>query len=191
VQHALLQGLSATGVTAFQLDKGMDTGPILLQAPTTIEPDENAGRLLKRLTDIGISVLLELLPSIAAGIAKPMPQNDSNATFAPKISRVHAQIDWNQSAKDIQQLALAMNPEPMAWTTISEESLRILDARASSGLNLDAASGTVQLVGDKVLVACGNGALQLISVQPAGKTEMNATDWFRGAQNKESLVLGT
>lgn len=191
VQHALFQGLSATGVTAFQLDKGMDTGPILLQASTVVEPDENAGRLLNRLTDIGITVLLELLPSIAAGIAKPIPQNDSNATFAPKISRVHAQIDWNQSAKDIQQLALAMNPEPMAWTTIGEESFRILDARASRGRNLEAAPGTVQLAGDQILVACGNGALQLISVQPAGKTEMKATDWFRGVQDKENLVLGT
>lgn len=191
VQHALLQGLSATGVTAFQLDKGMDTGPILLQASTVVEPDENAGRLLNRLTDIGITVLLELLPSIAAGISKPIPQNDSNATFAPKISRVHAQIDWKQSAKYIQQLALAMNPEPMAWTTIGQESFRILDARASRELNLEAGPGTVQLEGDKVLVACGNGALQLISVQPAGKTEMKATDWFRGVQNKENLVLGT
>ncbi len=191
VQHALLQGLGSTGVTAFQLDKGMDTGPILLQAPTVIEPDENAGRLLNRLTDLGVSVLLELLPSIAAGIAKQTPQDDSRATFAPKISRSHALIDWKQSAMSIQQLVLAMNPEPMAWTTLDEESFRILDARAYRGDYLQASPGTIQSIDEKVLVACNSGALQLINVQPAGKNEMSASDWYRGVKNKENLVLGS
>lgn len=191
VQHALLQGLSSTGVTAFQLDEGMDTGPILLQAPSVIEHNENAGRLLNRLTDLGISVLLELLPSIAAGIAKQTPQDGSAATFAPKIHRVHAQIDWNQSAMDIQQLVLAMNPEPTAWTTLGGESFRILDARAYRGEQLQASPGTVKLLDDKVLVACKSGTLQLISVQPSGKNEMSAVDWYRGVKNKEKLVLGS
>ena len=191
VQHALLQGLTSTGVTAFQLDEGMDTGPILLQAPSVIEHNENAGRLLNRLTDLGISVLLELLPSIAAGIAKQTPQDGSAATFAPKIHRVHAQIDWNQSAMDIQQLVLAMNPEPTAWTTLGGESFRILDARAYRGEQLQASPGTVKLLDDKVLVACKSGTLQLISVQPSGKNEMSAVDWYRGVKNKEKLVLGS
>lgn len=191
VQHALLKGLGSTGVTAFQLDKGMDTGPILLQAPTVIEPDENAGRLLNRLTDLGITVLLELLPSIAAGIAKQTPQDHTRATFAPKIHRSHAQIDWNQSATTIQQLVLAMNPEPMAWTKLDEESFRILEARAYQGKNLQASPGTIQSMDDKVLVACNSGALQLITVQPAGKSEMSAADWYRGVKKKENLVLGS
>ncbi len=191
VQHALLQGLRVTGVTAFQLDKGMDTGAVLLQAPTEIEPNENAGRLLSRLTDLGITVLLELLPGIAAGIAKKTPQDDSNATFAPKIHRSHAQVDWNQSATTIQQLVLAMNPEPMAWTTLGGESFRILEASASKGDQLQGVPGSVHNVEDKVFVACKNGALQLIAVQPAGKNEMNASDWFRGAQNKENIVFGS
>jgi methionyl-tRNA formyltransferase len=191
VQHALLQGFRETGVTAFQLDKGMDTGPILLQAATVIEPDENAGRLLSRLTQLGVTVLLELLPSIADGIAKPIPQNESAANFAPKINRTHAQIDWNRSANSIQQQVLAMNPEPMAWTTIGDDSFRILDARTYHGENLPSSPGTVQLVDGKVLVACHNDSLQLISVQPAGKNEMPAGDWFRGAKNKENLVFGS
>ncbi len=191
VQHALLKGLSTTGVTAFKLDKGMDSGPILLQAPTVIEPDENAGRLLNRLTDLGISVLLELLPSVAAGVAKHTVQDESGATFAPKIHRSQAQIDWNQSAVTIQQLVLAMNPEPMAWTTLGEESFRILEARAFRTATQQASPGTVQLVDDRVLVACDDGAMQILRVQPAGKNEMSAIDWFRGVQNKETLVLGS
>ena len=191
VQHALLKGLNTTGVTAFKLDKGMDSGPILLQAPTVIEPDENAGRLLNRLTDLGISVLLELLPSVAAGVAKHTVQDESGATLAPKIHRSQAQIDWNQSAVTIQQLVLAMNPEPMAWTTLGEESFRILEARAFRAGTQQASPGTVQLVEDRVLVACDDGALQILRVQPAGKNEMSAIDWFRGVQNKETLVLGS
>ena len=191
VQHALLKGLSSTGVTAFQLDKGMDSGPILMQAPTAIEPDENAGRLLDRLTDLGISVLLELLPGIASGIAKPAPQDESAATFAPKIHRSHAQINWNETAANIQQLVLAMNPEPMAWTSLGEESFRILHARQFLGSIEHGMPGSVQLVEDRVVVACGNGQLQLIDVQPAGKNEMSAADWFRGVQNKENLVFGS
>jgi methionyl-tRNA formyltransferase len=191
VQHALLQGFRETGVTAFQLDKGMDTGPILAQAPTVIEPNENAGRLLTRLTELGITVLLELLPSIAAGIAKPIPQNESAANFAPKINRTDAQIYWNRSATSIQQQVLAMNPEPMAWTTIGDDSFRILDAKAYRGENLRSSPGTVQFVDGKVLVTCHNDSLQLIFVQPAGKNEMPAGDWYRGVQNKENLVLGS
>jgi methionyl-tRNA formyltransferase len=191
VQHALLQGLRSTGVTAFQLNKGMDTGNILLQAPTVIEPDENSRRLLNRLTDLGITVLLELLPKIAAGIAKEIPQDETLATFAPKITRLNAQIDWHKSADEIQQLVLAMNPEPMAWTTLEQEGFRILDARALRGSLHKATPGTVQLVDNRVLVACDNSSLQLISVQPAGKTEMQAADWFRGVKIKENLVLGS
>ena len=191
VQHALLEGLSSTGVTAFQLDKGMDTGPILMQAPTSIEPDENAGRLLDRLTELGISVLLELLPSIASGIAKSTPQDESAATFAPKIHRSNAQINWNETAAKIQQLVLAMNPEPMAWTSLGLESFRILNAREFRGSAIHSIPGSVQLFEDRVVVACGSGQLQLIDVQPAGKNEMTAADWFRGAQNKENLVFGS
>lgn len=195
VQHALLKGLNSTGVTAFQLEKGMDTGPILLQAPTVIEPDETAGRLLNRLTDLGISVLLELLPGIAAGIYKQTPQDDSVATLAPKIHRANAVVDWNQTATSIHRLVLAMNPEPMAWTTLGEDSFRILEVKEFPGFNLGSnlsdTPGRVQLIDNKVLVACRNSALQLLTVQPAGKNEMSAADWFRGSQNKENLLFGT
>lgn len=191
VQHALLQGLSSTGVTAFQLDLGMDTGPVLLQAPTTIEQNENAGRLLSRLTELGISVLLEILPAIAAGIAVSKTQDGSAASFAPKISRVDAQIDWSESAERIENKVRAMNPEPMAWTILEAESFRVLEARAWSDLATDDLVGNVQLRDNKVLVRTASGSLELITVQAAGKNEMSASDWFRGVKNKENVVFGS
>lgn len=189
VQHALLQGLTSTGVTAFQLDRGMDTGPILLQAPTTIEPNESAGRLLSRLTDIGISVLLEIIPAIAAGVATAKPQENSAASFAPKIDRVDAQISWTKTAVDIEQLIRAMNPEPMAWTTLQAESFRVLEARAWPAIVLADPVASVQLVDGKVLVKASSGSVELITVQPAGKNVMAAIDWFRGT--KGHLVFGS
>lgn len=189
VQHALLQGLTSTGVTAFQLDRGMDTGPILLQAPTTIEPNESAGRLLSRLTDIGISVLLEIIPAIAAGVAKAKPQENSAASFAPKIDRVDAQISWTKTAVAIEQLIRAMNPEPMAWTTLQAESFRVLEARAWPAIVLADPVASVQLVDGKVLVKASSGSVELITVQPAGKNVMAAIDWFRGT--KGHLVFGS
>lgn len=191
VQHALLQDLPTTGVTVFQLDKGMDTGPILLQAPTAIEPNENAGRLLNRLTDIGISVLLEILPSIAAGIAKPLIQDASKVSFAPKIDRADAQIDWSRSAREIQQLVLAMNPEPIAWSTQESDSIRVLDASGILGQEFQGPPGLVRNIDGEILVNCGSGQLNLKIVQPAGKNEMTAADWFRGIKDQENLVLGS
>ncbi len=191
VQHALLQGLSTTGVTAFQLDQGMDTGPILIQVPTTVEPNENSGRLLSRLTDLGISALLEVIPAIAAGIALAKPQDSANASFAPKINRVDAQIDWSESAIRIEQKVRAMNPEPVAWTYLDTESFRILEAFAHSSSVLSATVGSLQLIEGKVLVQTSSGSLELITVQPTGKNEMSAADWFRGLKNKESLVFGS
>lgn len=191
VQHALLQGLSTTGVTAFQLDQGMDTGPILIQVPTTVEPNENSGRLLSRLTDLGISALLEVIPAIAAGIALAKPQDSANASFAPKINRVDAQIDWSESAIRIEQKVRAMNPEPVAWTYLDTESFRILEAFAHSSSVLSATVGSLQLIEGKVLVQTSSGSLELTTVQPTGKNEMSAADWFRGLKNKESLVFGS
>ncbi len=191
VQHALLQGLSTTGVTAFQLDQGMDTGPILIQVPTTVEPNENSGRLLSRLTDLGISALLEVIPAIAAGIALAKPQDSANASFAPKINRVDAQIDWSESAIRIEQKVRAMNPEPVAWTYLDTESFRILEAFAQSSSVSSATVGSLQLIEGKVLVQTSSGSLELITVQPTGKNEMSAADWFRGLKNKESLVFGS
>lgn len=191
VQHALLQGFPSTGVTAFQLDRGMDTGPILIQVPTSIERNENAGRLLSRLTDLGVSALLEVLPAIAAGIAVAKPQDAAQISFAPKINRVDAEIDWSETASQIENKVRAMNPEPVAWTMLNTESFRILEACAVATNVSSVSIGSVQLIDGKVFVKTSSGSLHLTTVQPAGKNEMKATDWFRGVKNKESIVFGS
>lgn len=193
VQNAILAGDTETGVTLFQLDEGMDTGPVFAVVPAVIQPGENSGRLLERLTELGITLLSQELPRLAAGIAVAKPQ-PANATARPanKLSRQLAEIDWNESARRVEHKVLGMNPEPMAHTEAASDSLRVLDALALPGADAKAMApgsepGTIIFEPKRVLVRCGGGTLlQLKTVQPAGKNPMPATDWARGAAGKVS-----
>lgn len=194
VQAAIQQGLAETGITIFQLDEGMDTGEVLLQVPTQIQPGETSGRLLSRLTEIGISGLLEALPAIAAGFISRTIQDPNLATFAPKISRQNARINWNEDCRQIENLVNAMNPEPMAWTTLGGEPIRIIEARSSLHSFMSAGTssepGVVTEKESKILVSCDSGdSLELLTVQPAGKNQMSANDWFRGQRGKGVTVF--
>jgi methionyl-tRNA formyltransferase len=195
VQHAILQGLPTTGVTIFQLDEGMDTGDILMQVPTEIQPAENSANLLARLTQLGISALLELAPQLAAGFESRTKQNYENATFAPKLNRAQARIDWRNSAHSIENLVNAMNPEPMSWTTHLAEPVRILSGRQfASGISSESDEslqvGQCFMHQGRVLTKCGeNTLLELLDIQPSGKQPMAATDWFRGKQSKGQVIF--
>jgi methionyl-tRNA formyltransferase len=187
VQHSLLAGDQITGVTIFRLDEGMDTGPLLAAVPTEIQPDENAGELLNRLTQIGISALDESLARIAAGIAV-FEQQTGAATFAGKLQRGDAKIDWSSKAENINNLVRAMNPEPIAWTTHGDSTMRVLSSRPTQ-LYSELPPGTVFMDKNQSYVTCGSqSVLQLLQVQPAGRNVMSATDWLRG-QN-DSVILG-
>ena len=184
VQNSILHGDRETGVTLFQLDEGMDTGPILNSVSTTINPGETSGRLLERLTDLGNTLLGETLPLIDAGLVKPV-QQPSTGSIRPavKLFRQHALINWNKPAREIENKVLALNPEPMAHTFLNNQPFRLIDARTttSSAQVADLPAGTLHIEGAKVFVACGSGtALELITVQPAGKNQLSAADWARG-----------
>ena len=192
VQNAVLAGDVDTGVTLFQLDEGMDTGPVFGTVATTIQVGETSGRLLERLTELGITLLNQELPLIEAGIARAIPQESGVARLASKPTREGARIDWNETASAIERKVLGMNPEPMAHTVLGRETFRILDAVnlgvAPEGLLVQAASpGTLVFEAKRVMAVCANNTLlQLKTVQPAGKNPMPALDWSRGAANKFS-----
>lgn len=190
VQRAIMAGDPETGVTLFQLDKGMDTGPIHLQIPTVIEPGETTGDLLQRLTQLGVSGLFELLPRIAAELSAPLAQDPEllrSLPTADKLTRDDARIDWHRNAIEIENQIRALNPEPMAWTTLDDDAFRILEARALGATDWQTLAGEESLLGTvtiakgRILVACGQGTLlELKTVQPAGKKSMAASDWARG-----------
>ncbi len=194
VQNCLLNGEKTTGVTVFQLDEGMDTGPVWLSVPAEVQPDENAGDLLRRLTALGISALMQVLPEIASGLRRPQAQVIGDEPLASKPTREAAKINFENSAVQIENQIRAFNPEPMAHALLSQtgESFRILAARAlgatdwsSLGDGIDHKIGLVSIQKNRILVHCGQGTLlELKEVQPAGKKPMAASDWARGLQSE-------
>ena len=190
VQNSILAGDSETGVTMFKLDEGMDTGPVYGMVRTNIQPGETSGRLLERLTELGITLMNQVLPELESGLANPTPQAVNPALpLAAKPTRETAAIDWNRPAREIERQILAMNPEPMAHTRIGEDGFRILDAVALGMAEGETTPGALRVEAKRTLVECGNGTLlQLKTVQPAGKNPMPAIDWARGAAGKVSRL---
>lgn len=190
VQRSIMAGDRETGVTLFQLDKGMDTGPIHLQIPTVIEATESTADLLPRLTELGITGLAELLPRLAAGMANPKPQDPEllkSLPTADKLTREDARIEWHRNAVEIENLIRGLNPEPMAWTTLEGETFRVLEARALGATDWQSLSGddlqfgAMKIESARTFVSCGNGTLlELKLVQPAGNKPMSSVDWARG-----------
>lgn len=182
VQHAIKDGQTETGVSLFRLDQGMDTGDLVGQVTTKIEPDENAGVLLQRLAHLGVTLLNQELPRIFAGTATLTPQI-GDASLAPKLSRKDAEIDFNKSAENITCLIRAMNPEPMAWAMVEEMPVRVLDARPVN-LNIDLEPGSIVREDRAMVVICGGGTcLEITEIQSAGKKQMSGQEWIRGHQS--------
>lgn len=180
VQHSILAGDRATGVTLFKIDEGLDTGAVVASVPTQIQPGETSARLLSRLTELGCTLLSQELPAILLEQHSLTPQAlGDSVTSAPKLGRDQARVDWSNSALQIERMVLAMNPEPGAWTALNGETFKIHDAREIAGAE-SGAIGTVSLADGKVLVSTSAGVLELLDVQPAGKQSMPAKDWARG-----------
>ena len=177
-QRAIIQGLTETGITTFQLDEGMDTGPIYLQRKHSINPNTTAGDLLNELAQLGPSVIGETLHAIENGI-KPVPQDHSLATSAAKLTKSEAQIDWSENAENIVNKILGFAPNPGATAKFRGEVLRITKAQiGEESLPL----GEISLLGGSVLVGTSTSAVELLEVTPAGKKPMSAAAWANGAR---------
>lgn len=183
VQRALENGELITGVTVFELDKGMDTGPVYCSSTISIDPTWRAQELFKELAGIAPDVVEAALKAISLG-QRPTPQI-GHASRAPKISKEEAKIDWNQSAESVLRRIRAFYPSPIAWSTWKGEGFRVTDAKIHT---TTLPPGEITIVDGSVTVGCGgNTAITLLSVIPSGKKEMLAIDWARGAR----LELGS
>lgn len=186
VQHAISAGDTQTGVTLFKIDSGLDTGEVVGLTETVIEPEETAGELLQRLSSIGLTLLNQELPKLYAGTYK-LNQQSGQESFAPKIQRAEAKVNFSKSSKELENLIRAMNPEPMAWCLFAGEPMRIIRARCiNHGVELS--QGEVALVDQKVLVGTGSEQpLEILEVQPASKSAMSARAWINGHSGKVVL----
>ena len=177
-QRAIIEGVTETGVTVFQLDAGMDTGPIYLQAKHLIKLNTTAGELLNELAQLGPSAIGQTISAIESGI-QPIPQNHSIATGAAKLGKAEAQIDWATSAGQIVNKILGFAPNPGATAKFRGEVLRISRAQLSEE---SLPIGEISFTNGLVLVGTSTNAVELLEVTPAGKKPMVASAWANGAR---------
>ena len=180
IQWAIARGETKTGVTTMRIDAGLDTGDMLLKAETEIGQEETALELSVRLAAMGAGLLQQTLERLSA--IKPEKQDASEATLAPILKKEDGRIDWKMPAQEIANRVRGFQPWPGCYTTWRGKRLAIWRARAQSG------SGQAgEIRGPKV--ACGDGALELIEVQPEGKKRMSAEAFLNGHQVKDGEVL--
>lgn len=177
VQHAILRGETETGVSIMQMEEGLDSGPVLHRVPTAIGKEETAGALAVRLAEVGAMALIEALSLISGGLARPQPQDDSKATYAPKIDREMARLLWHRDAATLARQVRAFDPAPGAWTNLNGTGVKLFEARAVPGTG---EPGIVLSAGERLVIAAGLGALAVQEVQPAGKARMAVEQWVRG-----------
>jgi methionyl-tRNA formyltransferase len=185
-QRALHNGEAITGVTVFQLDKGMDTGPIFVQQSINIDPSWRSFELLKHLSDLGPKVVEKSFEMIEKG--ESSRNQEGLTTNAPKISKSEAKIDFTLDSTMIANAIRAFTYEPGAWTLWRGESFKICSTKVSR--NPSGTPGQIAVIDKSVLVSTGSGSLELLRVIPAGKKEMDAIDWARGARLTGGEIFG-
>ena len=179
VEWAIINGLERTGVTIMQLDAGMDSGPILHQIPHAIDSEVSAGELSEHLAEMGTLALVETLALLEQGQLRPVPQDHALATYAPKLTREIARIDWTKDARTITCLIRGLDPRPGAWTELDRAEVKLFEGRVAEGRGQP---GELLTADGRLLIATGSGAVEVLEVQPAGKPRMSTVDWLRGAR---------
>jgi len=177
IEWTILHGIENTGVTIMQLDEGMDSGPILHQLPHRVAPGTTAGELGEHLAEMGAQALIEALALWEQDGLKLVPQNAAHATYAPKLTREVAHIDWTKPADVVARQTLALDPRPGAWSTHEGKEVKLFLGRALPG---SGTPGEVTEAAARLVIATGDGLVEVAEVQPAGKERMPAGDWVRG-----------
>lgn len=189
IQAAIREGLEETGVTIMRMVRELDAGPVIHQARTPIQDDETYGELQMRLAELGAMALIEALTLMSVGAATEQPQDASLATYAPKVTREMAKIDWSRSGLDVARMIRAYDPKPAAYSSLGSADVKMFGASAVANSS-EAEPGTVILTSDTLVVACGEGAVSIADVQPSGKTRMRASEWSRGRGVREGDRFG-
>ena len=173
IHRAILAGDRRTGVCIMQMDAGLDTGPVLLRKEVAIGPTETTGGLHDRLSDLGAAAIVEALAALPD--LTPQTQPSEGVTYAAKIDKGEAAVDWSASAHMVDRQIRGMSPAPGAWTTLDGARIKLLASRLAEG---EGAAGTA--LDDALTLACGSGAVQITRAQRAGKGVQDAEVFLRG-----------
>lgn len=176
IQRSLWAGDSETGVTIMQMDVGLDTGDMLYKLACPIAAEDTSATLYDKLADLGPQGLIETLQQLADGKTQPEVQDESLVTYAEKLSKEEAQIDWSLSAAQLERCIRAFNPWPMSWMTIDDQPVKIWKASVIDGKSHAQPGTIIDANKQGIQVATTDGILNLESLQPAGKKAMSAQD---------------
>jgi methionyl-tRNA formyltransferase len=187
VQHAILNGESSTGISIFQLEKGMDTGPVYLFEEVIIQDNEKTPDVLKKMSLMVPNLVLKTLEMISGNIP-PIPQSGENTSYASKISKEDGMLDWNNKSLDILNKFRAFYGNPGVWTILNENRIIINNMRISLQENLF--PGQVLISADQLVVGTAHGAIEILELTPAGRKTMSASEFIRGLLVKDGLKLG-
>lgn len=181
IQRAILAGDCETGICIMQMEAGLDTGLVLLRAQTPITEGDTAQYLHDRLSQMGAELIVQALAQLPGLMA--VPQSDLGVTYAAKIDKAEARVDWTRPAPEVARQIRALSPFPGAWCEAPFGRLKLLDARAVEG------QGQPGTVLEGLTIACGTGAVQVLAVQREGKRAMQAQELLRGVGNLDGVVL--
>ncbi|MDP2693012.1 MAG: methionyl-tRNA formyltransferase [bacterium] len=186
IQSALINGDTETGITIMKMDKGFDTGPILLQKSLKIDKNDTYLTLDKKLVQIGTQALTEAIPDYINGKLIPKPQDNSLATECHQLSREDGKIDWNKTAKEIYNLYRGLTPWPGIWTTYNGKRLKLLKIKPNDK-NIEV--GKVIVEERQIYVGCKKASIEIIELQLEGKKVMNAEEFLNGYKDIDKAVL--
>ncbi|SMH37714.1 methionyl-tRNA formyltransferase [Mesorhizobium australicum] len=181
IQRAIMAGDAETGMMVMKMDVGLDTGPVALTARVAIGPDMTGGELHDRLSEAGAALMVEAMAKLERGELALSPQPADGVTYAKKIDKAEARIDWARPAREVHDAIRALSPAPGAWCEImvnsKAERLKVLRTTLSHG-----AGQPGKVLDDDLAIACGDGAVRLVEVQRAGGKPMTARDFLRGVR---------
>jgi methionyl-tRNA formyltransferase len=190
IQRAILAGDRETGISIMRMDAGLDTGPVYLTHAVPIEPEDTAGSLHDRLAALGGRCIVEALAALEAGQMRAVPQAREGVTYAYKIEKIEALVDWSRPAAQIERQVRAFNPLPTASTRLRGQTLRIWRARAV-GQESSVPGRVIDVTDSGILVGCGSGVLLIEELQRPGSKRLSAADFLRGVPVSSGELLGT
>ena len=191
IQWAILEGDRETGVTLMKMDEGLDTGDIIAVSRTPIQATDNSQILHDRLAELGASLLISTLPDYVGGSITAKPQDDSLSTYARKIVKDDGRIDWSLPSVEIHRRIRAFTPWPGAFTFLPGEKKRLLKLFKASMSDSEGNTGEIlSVIGNNLLVACGQKSLTLTELQREGSRRMNVDDFLNGCSLEPGMILG-
>ena len=188
IQRAIMAGDAETGMMVMKMDEGLDTGPVAMTERVAIDPLMTAGELHDRLRDVGARLMVDALAALEAGTLELKPQSEDGVTYAKKIAKQETRVDWSRAGRDVHNHIRGLSPFPGAWCEMivsgKAERVKLLRSAPAEG-----AGAPGELVGDGLLVACGEGAVRLTELQRAGGKPLEAGEFLRGAKLEKGELL--